>query len=517
MKDKGFTLVELMGVIIILGIILLIATPSINKILKGSKNDLYNAQINGIKEGLKNWAVDNNKLLPIKENESIVLTLGQLKIGGYIESKLINPKNNKCFGNDMLLTITRYQKNYIYEVNEDTGVETDKCSDYIKPYMILKGDSITYVELNGTYEEKGVIATSGSGEDITSSVTTKITGSENLIDTSKLGNKYTIEYTVTSDDTTVSMNRTVIIRDTEKPVLNVPDNITLNIIDKTFDPLEGVTVTDNSGENISVKVKSNISLGIPGEYTITYTAIDSSGNSISKTRVVTINKDILISLNNCIKDITTKCENGTKVKVRVNNKENYDFYVINDTGEYIELIMDRNLGEKVAWISKEDYIKAGGTESDYGEYGNNNKGPLTALNQLEDLTKNWTNIPAYDYTLEDDKPLKIEEQQGKSSKTMYQKVTRTNVRARLLSITDIEDFIVLDLKNNSITMPKYLYENLSEANTEGKPHEYWLSTAFSNHTYYSFNVNYNGGVGGTDGHNYGHGGVRPVIKVSKNL
>ncbi len=405
MKDKGFTLVELMGVIIILGIILLIATPSINKILKGSKNDLYNAQINGIKEGLKNWAVDNNKLLPIKENESIVLTLGQLKIGGYIESKLINPKNNKCFGNDMLLTITRYQKNYIYEVNEDTGVETDKCDDYIKPYMILKGDNITYVELNGTYEEKGVIATSGSGEDITSSVTTKITGSENLIDTSKLGNKYTIEYTVTSDDTTVSMNRTVIIRDTEKPVLNVPDNITLNIIDKTFDPLEGVTVTDNSGENISVKVKSNISLGIPGEYTITYTAIDSSGNSISKTRVVTINKDILISLNNCIKDITTKCENGTKVKVRVNNKENYDFYVINDDGSELTLIMDRNLGPTVDWITKEDYEAAGGTAWDE-QYGSNNKGPLTVLKQLEDLTKDWTNIEAYSYTLEDDKPAK---------------------------------------------------------------------------------------------------------------
>ncbi len=95
---------------------------------------------------------------------------------------------------------------------------------------------------------------------------------------------------------------------------------------------------------------------------------------------------ILKSDNNCLKSKDI-CPNGTKVNVQVNNKENYDFYVIKDTGSELTLIMNKNIGPTVAWITKEDYEAAGGTESDYGEFGNNNKGPLTALKQLEDLTK----------------------------------------------------------------------------------------------------------------------------------
>ncbi len=226
---------------------------------------------------------------------------------------------------------------------------------------------------------------------------------------------------------------------------------------------------------------------------------------------------IITTNNSCLTDGI--CENGTKLNVRVNEKENYDFYVIKDDGNELTLIMNKNIGPKVAWITKEDYEVAGGTNWN-SQYGANDKGPLTVLKQLENLTKDWTNIKAYDYTLEDDKPAKLEQELALSdSKSMYQPIKRTNVRARLPKLSDIEDLIVLDLENEEqpIIMPEYLYENLSEANTDGQPYLYWLSTAHSYGSNGSFIVFYYGHVGGSSVFGYYNGGVRPVIKISKGL
>ena len=288
MKNKGFTLVELIGVITVLGIVILLAIPTVRKINDNSKEELYNVQINNIEEGLKNWAIDNSNLLPQNEGEIINITLGQLKTGGYIDSEIKNPKTNKCFGNDMILTVTRYQKNYVYTVNINTNIETDSCDTYIKPYIVLKGEPITYVELNDIYTDLGVIAKDENGNDITSNVSTTITGSGSTIDTSVIGNKYTIIYTVSKGTETTSVNRTVIVRDTIKPILTIPSNVVIDSTIKSFDLLNGVQATDNSGETVDIKTKSNISFGIPGEYTITYIAKDSSGNETTQKRLLTI-------------------------------------------------------------------------------------------------------------------------------------------------------------------------------------------------------------------------------------
>ena len=47
----------------------------------------------------------------------------------------------------------------------------------------------------------------------------------------------------------------------------------------------------------------------------------------------------------------------------------------------VSLIMNKNLGKAVAWVTKEDYLAAGGTESDYGTYGNNSLGLSLLINQ----------------------------------------------------------------------------------------------------------------------------------------
>ena len=61
---KGFTLVELLGIIIILGVVALICFPKVNSMIKQSKQDAYDAQVKNIVDSARSWAVDNNSRLP---------------------------------------------------------------------------------------------------------------------------------------------------------------------------------------------------------------------------------------------------------------------------------------------------------------------------------------------------------------------------------------------------------------------------------------------------------------------
>ena len=60
----------------------------------------------------------------------------------------------------------------------------------------------------------------------------------------------------------------------------------------------------------------------------------------------------------------------------------------------ITLQMDHNLVNLSAWVSKADY----NDDTNYGTYGNNNKGPITALKVLETATSTWDNSLKLNYT-----------------------------------------------------------------------------------------------------------------------
>ena len=114
----GFTLAELLGVLIILAVIALISIASITNTMKESKEKLYNQQINNIIFGAKNWASSHAFEMPENDGESITLTLEQLKQAGFVEEDVTNPKTNELFSNDLQVKITKVDNNYKYEVIE---------------------------------------------------------------------------------------------------------------------------------------------------------------------------------------------------------------------------------------------------------------------------------------------------------------------------------------------------------------------------------------------------------------
>ena len=287
-RKFGFTLVELLAVIFIIGIIAVISIPTITRVTKQAREELYQAQISNIYKGTKDWATQNVNILPEEEGETITLTLGQLKIGGFVDDDIKDPRTAKLFPNDMEIVIRRELNEYEYEIIEGSGGENDEL-DRNSPTIILNGSTHEVVEIHTTYVDKGVIARDPSGAAI-DVIDVKITSNNVLvpnIDTTKLI-QYRITYSVNYNGTVAKAIRTVTVKDTKPPILNVPGSVVLYDEEmEDFDFMAGVTASDNSEEQINVKMRGNLS-SLPGNYLITYIAEDSSGNKTQKNRRVTV-------------------------------------------------------------------------------------------------------------------------------------------------------------------------------------------------------------------------------------
>ena len=106
MKNRGFTLVELLGVIAILGIIGSITVMVVSNVINNGLDDTNKAQIKSIEKAAKNWANANMFSLPKNNGEFTNIKVEKLQKEGYLEDNCIkNPKidndgecsyNNAC-------------------------------------------------------------------------------------------------------------------------------------------------------------------------------------------------------------------------------------------------------------------------------------------------------------------------------------------------------------------------------------------------------------------------------------
>ena len=127
MKNKGFTLTELIGVIALLGIISLIAVPIINSTLTNSKVKAYNAQIKALEDAGKKWGVENTKYLPVDTN-SCNVSITELITLGYIEDdKIIDPRDNTEMHGSIEISYIDASKTYYYDYKETADINFPNC------------------------------------------------------------------------------------------------------------------------------------------------------------------------------------------------------------------------------------------------------------------------------------------------------------------------------------------------------------------------------------------------------
>ena len=122
---RGFTLIELMAVIVVLGVLATISIISVDKIIKENKEETYKTQIATIEDAARTWGVKHIKELPDNDGGAISVPLLYFKNDGIISNDLKNPKTNKPFNNDLYVDISYESGIYKYKVAEGSGLGTD--------------------------------------------------------------------------------------------------------------------------------------------------------------------------------------------------------------------------------------------------------------------------------------------------------------------------------------------------------------------------------------------------------
>ena len=176
MKKDGFTLVELLAVVVIIGITYLIIFPSVTSFIDKSKEKSYNIQVDLIEKASKKRVVDNTDELLKKDPyhlNNINLTLTTLKKEGYLQDMFIeNPKNKKIMTGCVVVSYqsNKNQYEYTYEDGKDTYSKKDtkenKRAEEMAGCNNKKGYIYTYLSNNNTLEKTGGNKNS-EGEDIT--------------------------------------------------------------------------------------------------------------------------------------------------------------------------------------------------------------------------------------------------------------------------------------------------------------------------------------------------------------
>jgi len=142
MNKKGFTLLELLAVVVILALLAIISGTVFTKAVKESNEELYNKQLESIKLAAEAWGSENLLKLP-NEDECKYITLKNLKEYGLLDKNIINQKTNKEFSDNLKIKITSKITNEgilrgIYEVKPN---DINNCNPVYPPICTLVSDA----------------------------------------------------------------------------------------------------------------------------------------------------------------------------------------------------------------------------------------------------------------------------------------------------------------------------------------------------------------------------------------
>ena len=114
--NKGFTLVELLTVILVIAILGLITLPSIGGIINNAKEKAYQEQIKFIEEQASMWSIRNTNLI----DDEYSVSVDTLMKDGFIDNdELIDPRDDSTIKGCVKITYNEKYDKYDYKyINE---------------------------------------------------------------------------------------------------------------------------------------------------------------------------------------------------------------------------------------------------------------------------------------------------------------------------------------------------------------------------------------------------------------
>ena len=162
MKKKGFTLVELLAVLVIIGILLGIAVTAVAKYMNRGKKEYYNSVEVTLKAAAQDYTIDYKSLLPREIGNTTVVTVEELVKNNYID-EILDENKEPCTGSTVTIEKTgknKYEyyvclrcndkyksdekncevvgdnnvaKNYKIELNTSLKQEVEQCESLVLP------------------------------------------------------------------------------------------------------------------------------------------------------------------------------------------------------------------------------------------------------------------------------------------------------------------------------------------------------------------------------------------------
>ncbi|MFA5246466.1 MAG: immunoglobulin-like domain-containing protein, partial [Candidatus Micrarchaeia archaeon] len=168
--------------------------------------------------------------------------------------------------------------------NTATATRTVNVVDTTAPTITLVGENPVEIEVGSAYADAGAIAIDNYDGTITSSIVTV-----NPVNTSAVGT-YSVTYDVSdsSGNHAAQVTRTVNVVDTTAPIITILGSNPATVEAKTAYADAGATALDAVDGMVPVVASGTVNTDVLGEYTITYTATDESGNTATATRTVNV-------------------------------------------------------------------------------------------------------------------------------------------------------------------------------------------------------------------------------------
>lgn len=202
MNKRGFTLVELLAVIVVLAIILAIAVPGISSIIKNATKSAMESDAKLLLKTVDLKKLGQDTFNPLDYNDDLEGLLAALNLSGDNYENIVFTNNNGI----ILITVMGKNKwNGLTACGsyQNMKVSYEGCElDLTPPDITLNGEEIISLQAGQAYDELGATVTDNSGEEIKLIIS-------GTVDINMVGT-YTITYKATdSSGNTATKTRTV--------------------------------------------------------------------------------------------------------------------------------------------------------------------------------------------------------------------------------------------------------------------------------------------------------------------